>query len=82
VSKPLYEPLLAVVALLEAAGEPPVDGGFLNSPGGWYCRMRDPLDLGLVRRELIVPSIWSLSEAHDTILDQSTWCSVLGPGAP
>lgn len=35
VSKPLSEPLLAVVALLEAAGNVAVDGGFLNSPAGW-----------------------------------------------
>lgn len=43
--------------------------------------MRDPLDLGLVRRELSFPSSWSLSELHDTVLDKSTWCSVLGPNA-
>ena len=81
-STPPYESLLAVVDLLERAGNAAIDGGFLNSPAGWYCRMRDPLDLGLVRRELTIPSSWSLSEVHDTIHDRSTWCAVVGPGAP
>jgi hypothetical protein len=59
VRKPPHESLLAFVALLEAAGNVALDGGFLNSPAGWYRRMRDPLDLELVRRVLIVPSSWS-----------------------
>ena len=76
-----YASLEPVVALLEECGNFPVDGGFLNSPGGWYCRMRDRLDIALIRSSLEVPASWVLSADGDTVLDRNTWCAVLGPAA-
>lgn len=80
-ANPPFASLLPVVELLESTGNLAVDGGFLNSPAGWYCRMRDPLDLALIVARLDVPSSWELSEPADTVLDRNTWCAILGPGA-
>ena len=72
--------LLPVVELLVAHGNLAVAGGFVNSQGGWYCQMSDRLDHDLVRQNLVVPSSWDMSEAHDTILDRLTWSCIVGPG--
>ena len=81
-TKPLYAALLPVVELLVAHGNEPADGGFLNSPGGWYCRMTQTLDIDLVQRELDLPPSVSCSREVDTIGDRATWASIIGPGAP
>ncbi|MEI2640056.1 MAG: hypothetical protein V9F03_13820 [Microthrixaceae bacterium] len=73
--------LLPFVELLIGAGNEAIDDGFLNSPAGWYCRMRDPLDFALIREELHWPGHVEVSELHDSVLDRSTWAAVLGPGA-
>jgi hypothetical protein len=36
--------LVPLVQILECAGNTALDGGFLNSPDGWYCRMSAPID--------------------------------------
>lgn len=76
-----FFPLLPVVKILEEHGNLAVDGGFLNSPSGWYCRMRDPLDVHLIRAAGNAPPNWDVSEEGDTVLDRNTWCAILGPGA-
>lgn len=73
--------LLPFVELLVRAGNEAIDGGFLSSPSGWYCRMRHPLDVGLIRANLSWPEHVEISEEHDSILDRATWAAVLGPGA-
>lgn len=79
---PLYAKLVPLVKVLEAVGNVSVDGGFLNSPAGWYCRMRDPIDFDLLRdRDVLLPT-FDVSEARDTVLDRATWSAVLGPGSP
>lgn len=78
---PPYASLMPVVLLLEEHGNVQLDGGFLNSPSGWYCRMRDPIDVNLVEGALALPSEWVVSHGNDTILDRTTWCAILGPGA-
>jgi hypothetical protein len=57
------------------------NGGFLNSPAGWYCRMRDSLNFDLIRQEITPWPTLDISEEYDTILDKSTWCAILGPDA-
>jgi hypothetical protein len=73
-----FAALIPLVAALVAAGNEAVDGAFLNSPGGWYCRMASPIDFGLLGA-LELPGTIELSPEHDTVLDRSTWSAVLGP---
>ncbi|QWC84616.1 hypothetical protein KLP28_13730 [Nocardioidaceae bacterium] len=53
---PAYASLVPVVELLVAHGNSLADDGFLNSPGGWYCRMTKTLDIDLVERERDLPA--------------------------
>jgi hypothetical protein len=74
-----YGALMPVVNLLVDAGNTAIDGGFLNSPGGWYCRMAASIDFELLRSQLQLPSSIELFVAGDTVLDRSTWSAVIGP---
>jgi hypothetical protein len=76
-----YASLLPIVEVLEQSGNKAVDGGFMNSQGGWYCRMRRPIDFELVRRRFDLPAHIELHEENDVVFDRSTWCAVEGPRA-
>ena len=76
-----YRNLMPVVDLLVSEGNALVDGGFLHSPAGWYCRMARPLDLPRVRREFDIPETIELSTEFDSILDRLSWCAIEGSGA-
>jgi hypothetical protein len=74
-----YATLVPVLDALVAAGNAAIDGGFLNSPGGWYCRLANPIDFDLLVETLVLPSSVDLIVDGDTVLDRATWCAVLGP---
>ena len=76
-----YADLLPLVEGLLAAGNAYVDGGFIQNPDGWRCRLARPIDFALLRRSFVVPESVLLSSAHDTVVDKRTWCSIEGPGA-
>jgi len=76
-----YNALLPLVDTLVQSGNLPIDGGFLNSPGGWYCRVRDPINFELLRSVASIPPDIELHDDGDTVLDRSTWAAILGPGA-
>lgn len=70
-----------MVNLLLENGNSLMDNGFLLNPDGWRCRMSRPLDFELIRRTFILPKTILVSNAHDSILDQLSWCVIEGPGA-
>jgi hypothetical protein len=76
-----YSNLLPIVALLVRLGNATEDGGFVMSPDGWRCRLRDPLDFDAVSGEFEIPASIKMSEGQDTILDTLSWCSIEGPQA-
>jgi len=76
-----YANLLPLVETLIAAGNELVDDGFLMNPDGWRCRLRQPLDLQLVREKFNLPENIQLSEEFDSVLDRSSWCVIEGPGS-
>jgi hypothetical protein len=76
-----YDSLLPIIRVLERHGSVAVDGGFLNSPAGWYCRMSRSIDFEREKAECDLPRSVDLAEEYDTIIDRSTWCSILGPGS-
>jgi len=76
-----YENLMPIVNLLLEHGNTLMDAGFLLNPDGWRCRMSQRIDFVLIRQSLILPNTILLSDAHDSILDQLSWCVIEGPGA-
>ena len=76
-----YENLLPILEALLASGNETMDGGFLLNPDGWRCRLRRPIDFGLIAATFELPSNISVSRQHDSVLDRSTWCVIEGPGA-
>ena len=76
-----YQNLMPIVDLLLEHGNTVVDNGFLLNPDGWRCRMSRPLDLDLVRRRFVLPGTILISDVHDSILDQLSWCVIEGPGS-
>lgn len=76
-----YKNLVPIVEFLVAHQNDLLDGGFLLNPDGWRCRMSKPLDLVLVRQHFALPDTILVSDCHDSILDQLSWCVIEGPGA-
>jgi hypothetical protein len=76
-----YENLLPILDALVVAGNVALDGGFVLHQDGWRGRVAKPIDVDLVDRLFQLPRSIRVSRAHDTILDESTWVSIEGPGA-
>src|SRR5262249_39403927 len=41
--------ILRIADTLVDMGNVAVDGGFIETPDGWRCRMRDPIDFGVLK---------------------------------
>lgn len=54
----------ALIEALVAAGNLPLDGGFVQSQGGWVCRLRSPLDRHVVYAHMS-------ADPHDVVFDAS-----------
>jgi hypothetical protein len=76
-----YGNLVPLVDRLVELGNVAVDGGFIPSQGGWYCRLEKPIDFSAVEEVFELPPTIKLAASHDTILDERSWCAILGPGA-
>jgi hypothetical protein len=73
--------LLPLVSVMVERGNRAIDDGFILNPDGWRCRMQEPLDVDLIAEVFGLPGSIHLDPAHDTVVDQLTWCSIEGPGA-
>jgi hypothetical protein len=73
--------LAPIIQFMVDAGNRTLDGGFIQYPDGWRCRMSEPLNLEGIRRNFELPSTIILSDGHDSVLDKKSWCVIEGPGA-
>src|SRR5262249_15282763 len=73
--------ILRIADTLVDMGNVAVDGGFIETPDGWRCRMRDPIDFGVLKTMFQFPPN-VLFESDDTILDAAAGYAIEGPGAP
>lgn len=76
-----YANMLPILDFLLRHGNRPLDGGFILNPDGWRARLEKPIDFAGIRHAFQLPASIQLGEAHDTILDTSSWISIEGPGA-
>jgi len=76
-----YGNLVPIVDRLIELGNVALDGGFILSQGGWYCRLEKPIDVRAVQDAFELPPSIKVSASHDTILDERSWCAIVGPGA-
>ena len=73
--------LLPIVDRLVESGNETLDGGFILDPDGWRCRLAEPIDFELIRKQFGLPPNVALGEDHDSVHDRLSWCVIEGPGA-
>lgn len=73
-----YANFAPIVDRLVELGNLAVDGGFILSQGGWYCRLERSIDVNAVEDTFELPP--SIKISADTVLDERSWCAIVGPG--
>jgi hypothetical protein len=76
-----YANLVPIMERLVELGNVALDGGFIRSQGGWYRRLEKPIDVNAIQGSFELPPSIKISASHDTILDEGSWCAIIGPGA-
>jgi hypothetical protein len=72
-----YENLQPIVDFLIASGnEVMFPERFIPSPGGLYCRMKNKIDIDLIRETFELPETIKLSENPSSIFDLLTWTEI------